>query len=69
MKAIEGIVRTWPERIVTQTGDDLPHSKIRWAKLVCGHYVFRKRKPKLGSLIVCEKCSKVLSTSGIPRKW
>ena len=55
LQAGEG--RSWPERRVVRTGVSPMNPKVKWAELSCGHEVWRQRKPKIGAIIVCEKCS------------
>lgn len=57
MKAEPDIVKAWPERRVVRTGVSPMNPRVKWAELDCGHDIFRQRKPKIGALIVCEKCS------------
>ena len=45
------------ERRVVRTGVSPMNPKVKWAELECGHDVFRPRKPRIGALVVCEKCS------------
>jgi hypothetical protein len=52
------VVKTWPgpKRRVILTGVSPMNAKVKWAELNCGHLVYRQRKPKIGVLIVCDKC-------------
>lgn len=45
-----------PERRVIRAGVSPMNPRVKWAELECGHDVFRQRKPRIGALIVCEKC-------------
>lgn len=49
---------TWPERKVVSTGSSPMSSKL-WAALSCGHHISRRRRPRVGSIIVCEQCARV----------
>lgn len=46
----------YPERRVIKAGVSPMNPKVKWAQLDCGHDVFRQRKPRIGALIVCERC-------------
>lgn len=48
---------SWPERRVVRTGVSPMNPKVKWAQLDCGHDVYRYRKPRIGSTIVCDKCA------------
>lgn len=47
----------WPERRVVRTGVSPMNPKVKWAALECGHDVYRNRKPRLGALVLCDKCA------------
>ena len=49
--------RTWPERRVVRVGVSPMNPKVKWAELSCGHDVYRTRKPRIGAVVVCDKCS------------
>ena len=49
---------SWPERRVIRVGVSPLNPKVKWAQLDCGHDVYRYRKPRIGSTIVCDKCPK-----------
>ena len=46
----------WPVRRVVRTGVSPMNPKVEWAQLDCGHDVYLYRKPRIGALIVCDKC-------------
>lgn len=48
---------TWPERRVVRTGVSPMNPKVKWAELDCNHTAYRLRKPRIGSIIVCEMCA------------
>lgn len=47
---------TYPERRVVRAGVSPMNPKVKWAQLECGHDVYRLRKPRIGALLVCDKC-------------
>ena len=47
----------WPEVRVVRTGVSPMNPKMKWAELSCGHDVYRLRRPRVGSTIVCERCA------------
>lgn len=57
MKAEADVQKAWPEKRVVRVGVSPMNPKVKWAELDCGHEVWRKRKPRIGAIIVCEKCS------------
>lgn len=50
------IVRAAGERVV-RVGVSPMNPKVKWAELTCGHTVWRQRKPRIGAITACEKCS------------
>lgn len=48
---------SWPECRVVRAGVSPMNPKVKWAELSCGHEVWRNRKPRIGSVIVCEQCA------------
>lgn len=56
-KLPSGEGRSWPERRVVRTGVSPMNPKVKWAQLTCGHDVYRLRRPRIGAILVCDKCS------------
>lgn len=48
---------TRPERTVTRTGVSPMNPKVKYAQLDCGHDIYRLRRPRVGSTVVCEMCA------------
>ena len=57
MKAADWPYSTWPERTVRRVDLSPMNPKIKIAQLDCGHDVYRNRKPRVGSTIICPKCA------------
>ena len=49
--------RSWPECRVVRVDKSPMNPKIKFAQLTCGHDVARLRAPRVGAVVVCEKCS------------
>lgn len=47
--------RSWSR--VTRTGVSPMNPRVKWADLECGHMAYGPRRPRLGSLVVCDRCS------------
>jgi hypothetical protein len=48
---------TWPERRVVRVDKAPLNPKVKVAQLDCGHDAYRTRAPRIGAIIVCEKCA------------
>ena len=57
----------WPERRVVRTGVSPMNPKVKWAELDCGHDVYRSRKPRIGAVIVCERCAQKAEEAALRR--
>lgn len=47
------------ERRVVRVDVSPMNPKIKVAQLDCGHDIYRNRKPRVGALVVCDKCVSV----------
>lgn len=48
---------TWPERRVVRVDKSPMNPKIKVVQLSCDHDVSRMRAPRIGAVVVCEKCA------------
>ena len=59
MKSEDWPYSSQPERRVVRAGTSPMNPKVKWAELSCGHDVYRKRRPRIGAIIVCPRCAEI----------